>query len=337
MQSYDQNNIHAKEKIDGKPYDAFGRGETRTLRVSDPSEIYPPQPAASKKDPMGKLIKESRAVSFGKKALLVSAFLFFSSLLVMLTANAQPLAEEKKGLNPTTAIFSSQKTYDTSTRGRVPEPSTLALMGSGFIAALVRFARRRFDEFKRVLDVCVAMIGIIAVSPLLLAAAFLVKVTSSGPIIFRQTRVGKNGKTFELFKLRTMVQDAEKKTGPVWASENDPRVTPVGRSLRKSHIDELPQLINVLQGHMSLIGPRPERPEFVSRLSREISDYQKRLAVRPGITGLSQVKHSYDATLRDVRKKIKLDILYIKRMCFLTDLRILFSTVAVVLTGRGAR
>lgn len=286
---------------------------------------------------MGKLIRELRSISFGKKALLVSAFLFCSSLLAMLTANAQPFAEEKNGLNPSTAIFSSQKTYDTSTRGRVPEPSTLALMGSGFIAALVRFARRRFDEFKRVFDVCVAMIGLSAASPLLLAAAFLVKATSSGPIIFRQTRVGKNGKTFELFKLRTMVQDAEKNTGPVWASVNDPRVTPIGGFLRKSHIDELPQLINVLQGHMSLIGPRPERPEFVSRLSREISDYQKRLAVRPGITGLSQVKHSYDATLRDVRKKIKLDLLYIKRMCFLTDMRILFNTIAVVVTGKGAR
>ena len=131
--------------------------------------------------------------------------------------------------------------------------------------------------------------------------------------------------------------DAEEETGAVWAKENDPRITSVGRLLRKTHIDEFPQLLNVLKGQMSIVGPRPERPEIVYDLKTVIRDYEKRLLVKPGITGLAQVWHKYDETIEDVKKKIKYDFLYIRRMCLLVDLRIMANTVVVVLTGRGAR
>ena len=134
-----------------------------------------------------------------------------------------------------------------------------------------------------------------------------------------------------------MKVDAEKETGPVWASENDKRLTPIGRFLRKSHIDELPQLINIWKGEMSLIGPRPERPIFVEKFKAEIPGYEKRLHVKPGITGLAQVWHRYDETIEDVKKKLKYDILYVKKMCLWSDFNIILRTVRVVLTGEGAR
>jgi lipopolysaccharide/colanic/teichoic acid biosynthesis glycosyltransferase len=280
--------------------------------------------------------REEKNFSWKKKALAVVIFLVVATLAAYLTANAQPILDNKP-VNPTTTIFTSVTNPDVSHRGRAPEPSSILLMGSGFLAALVRFARRRFDEFKRGFDIVVSFIGLIVSLPVLLLSIFLIKVTSPGPAFYRQTRVGKKGGIFDILKLRTMICNAELQTGPVWAKENDPRVTSFGKFLRKSRIDEIPQLVNVLKGEMSLIGPRPERPEFVDILSKEIVDYQKRLNVRPGITGLAQIKQDYDATIKDVRKKVKLDLLYIKRMCFLTDFRILLGTVSVVLTGRGAR
>jgi lipopolysaccharide/colanic/teichoic acid biosynthesis glycosyltransferase len=285
---------------------------------------------------MTRLIKNFHYFSFRKKALSALALIVFLFMAAsFISANAQTIALEK--YSPTTALVASQNSYDTSHRGRAPEPSTMMLMGSGIIAAIVRFARRRFEEFKRGFDVVVSLVGLLLASPLLLFGIILTKLTSQGPVFFSQKRVGRDGLIFDIYKLRTMVQDAELRTGPVWAVQNDPRVTSFGKFLRKSRIDEIPQLVNVLRGEMSLIGPRPERPEFVDKLSTEIEDYQKRLKVRPGITGLAQIKQDYDTTIRDVRRKVKFDILYIKRMCFLTDLRILWGTVGVVLTGRGAR
>jgi len=134
-----------------------------------------------------------------------------------------------------------------------------------------------------------------------------------------------------------MKVDAEKNTGPMWAQEDDPRLIKFGKVIRKTHIDELPQLYNVLVGDMSIVGPRPERPELVEKLKEQITDYEKRLQVKPGITGLAQVWHKYDETIKDVKKKIKYDLLYIREMCLMVDLRILARTFVVVLTGRGAR
>ncbi len=285
---------------------------------------------------MSKFIKDFKFFSFKKKALSVLSVVAAVMLAAIISAYAQPLAPGQS-VDPNVALVASQSHYDASARGRAPEPSTVALMGSAFMAALVRFARRRFAEFKRGFDIVVSFLGLIVSLPVLLVAMALIKMTSPGPVFYRQKRVGRDGLVFDMLKLRTMVADAEKHTGPVWAAQNDPRVIPVGRFLRKSRIDEIPQLVNVLAGEMSIIGPRPERPEFVDKLSCEIGDYDKRLNVRPGITGLAQIRQDYDTTLRDVRRKVKFDLLYIKRMCFLTDLRIIMSTVVVVLMGKGAR
>ena len=222
-------------------------------------------------------------------------------------------------------------------RSRAPEPTTVALFGSGFLGMLVTFIRRTYTIAKRIFDSVAVFLGAIILSPILLLTAIAVKLTSHGPILYSQVRVGKNGKLFKIYKFRTMTVDAEKNTGPVWAAKNDCRLTPIGNLLRKAHIDELPQLINILKGEMSLIGPRPERPMFVEKFKEEIPGYEKRLGVKPGITGLAQVWHRYDETLEDVKKKLKYDVLYIKKMCLWSDFNIILRTFRVVFTGEGAR
>ena len=186
------------------------------------------------------------------------------------------------------------------------------------------------------MDISLSTVGLIVSAPFFIISAILIKLDSPGAVIYRQRRVGKNGKIFMIYKLRSMRIDAEKNTGAVWAKKNDPRVTLIGRLLRKTHIDEIPQLINVIKGDMSIVGPRPERPEMVRDFKKLISDYEKRLIVKPGITGLAQVKHKYDETIVDVKKKVKYDLLYIKRKCLWTDLGIMFQTFGVVITGKGA-
>jgi lipopolysaccharide/colanic/teichoic acid biosynthesis glycosyltransferase len=221
-------------------------------------------------------------------------------------------------------------------KSHAPEPATMILFLGGIGGMVIRFVRKTFEEIKRYMDILLSIFGLAITTPLLLVGAILIKLTSPGSVIYRQRRVGKDGKIFQIFKLRTMSVDAEKVTGAVWAKKNDTRVTFIGRFLRISRIDEIPQLINVLQGDMSIIGPRPERPEIVRELKVKITDYGKRLTVKPGITGLAQIFHKYDETIADVKKKVKYDILYIKKMCLLTDLRILAQTCVVVLTGKGA-
>jgi len=201
----------------------------------------------------------------------------------------------------------------------------------------IAYERKPYHIVKRMTDIGGSVIAFVLLSPFFIFAALFIKILSKGPVFFRQTRVGQYGKTFEIYKFRTMKVDAEKYSGPVWAAKNDDRLIPGGNFLRKSKIDEIPQFINVLKGEMSIIGPRPERPFFVERLKKQIPDYEKRLNIKPGITGLAQVLHRADETIKDVRKKIKYDILYIKRMCLWTDVIILARTVRVVLTGIAAR
>jgi lipopolysaccharide/colanic/teichoic acid biosynthesis glycosyltransferase len=201
---------------------------------------------------------------------------------------------------------------------------------------LSALARKSFVDFKSSIDFTFALVIFVVTLPILALCALLVKLSSRGPVFFKQTRVGQDGKLFEIIKLRTMKVNAEAETGPVWARDNDPRVTLVGRFLRKSHLDELPQVINVLRGEMSLVGPRPERPIFVSEFNTSIPQYYRRLSVKPGITGLAQVRYKYDETMEDVRKKLAYDLLYIRKMCWYLDLTIIFLTIGKVL-DKGAK
>jgi lipopolysaccharide/colanic/teichoic acid biosynthesis glycosyltransferase len=187
---------------------------------------------------------------------------------------------------------------------------------------------------KRCMDIFVSVIGLILLSPVFLIVAALIKSNSRGPVFFGQERVGKDGKLFKMYKFRTMVIDAEKKTGPVWAAENDPRITAVGRFLRKNRIDEFPQLLNVIRGNMTMVGPRPERPFFVDHFMERIPGYSRRLDVTPGITGLAQLRNGYDRNATDVILKLKYDVTYIRNMKMSTDLRLLAETFFSGLTGK---
>ena len=188
---------------------------------------------------------------------------------------------------------------------------------------------------KRGVDIVVAGAILVLGSPLWLLIAGLIKLDSRGPVFYRQERVGTNGRIFNMLKFRSMIADAEKKSGPVWANRNDPRVTRTGRIIRKLHLDEVPQFYNVLVGDMSLVGPRPERPFFVDQLSEQLPLYRRRLKVRPGITGWAQVKHHYDQSLEDVKTKLKYDLFYIENMSWRMDSKILFNTLYVMLRGKG--
>ena len=178
--------------------------------------------------------------------------------------------------------------------------------------------------------------GLILTLPLLLLVAVLIKFDTPGPVFYRQERVGLGGRTFVLVKFRSMRVDAEA-AGPCWASERDPRVTRLGRLLRLTRIDELPQLLNVLAGSMSLVGPRPERPHFVEQLTQIIPHFTDRIALKPGLTGWAQVNYPYGASVEDARQKLAYDLYYLQHRSLLLDLRILLATVCVVLCGRGAR
>jgi sugar transferase (PEP-CTERM system associated) len=190
---------------------------------------------------------------------------------------------------------------------------------------------------KRFLDVTLSLTGLILLSPLFIILPVLIRLDSKGEIFLRQERVGENSKKFTLIKFRSMRADAEAGVGPVWAQKNDSRVTRVGKFIRKTRIDEIPQLINVLKGEMSFVGPRPERPGFVDQLTREIPYYLLRSAVKPGVTGWAQVKYEYGASIEDTRQKLQYDLYYIKNLSIFLDLAIIFSTIKVVLLARGSR
>lgn len=189
---------------------------------------------------------------------------------------------------------------------------------------------------KRFVDILVSSSGLLMLSPLFLLIAFLVKVDSPGSVFYRQVRVGLRGRPFSIWKFRSMHQDAET-SGPRWAQADDPRISRVGWWLRKTRIDEFPQLINVLRGEMSLVGPRPERPVFVQDLRRTIPYYDLRHTVRPGITGWAQVKFRYGASAEDAHMKLQYDLYYVKRLSFGIDMSVLVQTVRVMLLGEGAQ
>ncbi len=191
--------------------------------------------------------------------------------------------------------------------------------------------------YKRVCDLVLSFLVLVLASPVMLVTAALIALESGTPVLYRQRRMGRRGVEFDMLKFRSMVKDAEKKSGPMWAGQNDPRVTRVGRVIRKLRIDELPQLINVFRGEMSFVGPRPERKHFVEQLERRLSYYALRMTVRPGITGWAQVQYGYGATVEDALVKLKYDLFYIKNSNVLYDLWILIKTVKVVLMGTGAR
>lgn len=209
-------------------------------------------------------------------------------------------------------------------------PSYL-IFGSGFVRPPAGVA------VKRLTDVVAALVGLTVSAPLCALTALAIVIDNPGPVLFRQQRVGQDGQVFEILKFRTMRPDAESGTGPVWAKTNDDRITRVGRLLRLLRIDEIPQMVNILAGQMSFVGPRPERPFFVADLSRANPFYSLRHTVKPGLTGWAQVRHPYGASVEDGLEKLRYDLYYIKNMSPLFDLNILLRTVGVVLFGKGAR
>jgi len=205
---------------------------------------------------------------------------------------------------------------------------------SWFLVNLVEINKRLFESFKRVFDIALSIILGIPTIILLPLIGALIKLNSAGPIFYRQKRVGKNGKIFEIAKFRSMFKDAEK-NGAQWANEKDERITGMGKILRKTRIDELPQLWNVLKGEMSFIGPRPERPEFVEELQKQIPHYVMRHLVKPGLSGWAQIKFPYGASVEDAMEKLQYDLYYIKNRSFVLDLAITARTIAAVLSREG--
>ena len=202
------------------------------------------------------------------------------------------------------------------------------------------FTHVRFLSMKRITDVIFAAGLTVATAPVILLIVALVKLTSAGPVIYAQTRVGRDRRLFTIFKIRTMYHNCEHWSGPQWSTENDPRVIPIGRFLRRSHLDELPQIWNVLRGEMSLVGPRPERPEFIPELEKALPRYIERLSVLPGLTGLAQVNLPPDVDHESVRRKLAYDLYYVENQTFWLDLRLLICTglfLAGVSFGQSSR
>jgi len=210
----------------------------------------------------------------------------------------------------------------------------IAVAGIPLIELTNKQAWQPYAQMKRSVDILASGVGLLLAAPICIATMIAIKVTSPGPVFYTQERMGRHGRCFPLYKFRSMVTDAEAKTGPMWASANDSRVTPVGRFIRKHRIDEIPQLINVLKGDMSLIGPRPERPHFHKEFCEKWPLFDRRLEVRPGVTSLSHVLGSYSSEPED---RLRYDLMYISSLSPLNDIKIAFATVRVVLGAKGAQ
>jgi lipopolysaccharide/colanic/teichoic acid biosynthesis glycosyltransferase len=215
------------------------------------------------------------------------------------------------------AADSLHKAFRRRTAERTPRPADVS----------VRTSRTLYEAVKAAGDFVAALVLLVLTAPLMLAILVLVRLTSSGPALYSQVRLGKGGRPFRIWKVRTMTHDCERHSGVRWSTRGDPRVTPLGRILRATHLDELPQLWNILRGDMSLIGPRPERPEFATQLEKVIPHYRDRLLVRPGVTGLAQVQLPPDSDVDGVRRKVACDLAYIHHLSFWLDLRITALTV----------
>jgi sugar transferase (PEP-CTERM system associated) len=241
----------------------------------------------------------------------------------------QLLAVKSRGV----LIQDATEVYEAIT-GKVP----LESLRLGWLLFSPSFSDFRFVLiYKRLASVLVSLIGLLLTLCLVPFIALAIKLSSPGPILYRQKRVGREGIVFNCYKFRTMRQDAEADTGATWTADDDPRITKVGSFLRTSRLDEIPQLWNVLMGDMSLVGPRPERPEFVEWLSREIPHYNVRHTIRPGITGWAQVRYRYGSSVEDSKEKLRYDLFYVKNMAPGFDLLILFYTIKIILLGRGAK
>jgi len=267
-----------------------------------------------------------------------------SNTVKLLRANRVVVAMgDRRGKLPVDALLSLKcrglqvqdgvEVYEAIT-GKVPIES----VRSGWLLFSPGCHASRFHMiYKRAASVLVSIVGLPLCLPLLPFVILAIKLTSPGPVFYRQKRVGRDGVEYFCYKFRTMCADAEADSGPTWADDDDPRITSVGRFLRQSRLDEIPQLWNVLKGDMSLVGPRPERPEFVEKLSKEIPYYHLRHTIRPGITGWAQIRYKYGSSIEDAKEKLRYDLFYIKNMSAGLDLLVLFETIKIILLGRGAK
>jgi lipopolysaccharide/colanic/teichoic acid biosynthesis glycosyltransferase len=216
-------------------------------------------------------------------------------------------------------VATSSPDWASTIKGNHPEIDEVAMTPS------VR--NNSYESIKRWLDFALALVMLLFTAPIIVLFTVLMRMNSRGPWIYTQKRLGLGGKVFTMYKIRSMYHDSERHCGATWCVPGDPRVTAVGRFLRWSHVDELPQLINVLKGEMSLVGPRPERPEFLDQLERALPNYRQRLAVRPGLTGLAQVQQQPDTDLSTVHRKLNYDLCYVERMSLWLDVRVMAGTV----------
>lgn len=254
--------------------------------------------------------------------------------------------EDRRG----TGVFPTEELLNLSLSGRIAveecacyyerltgKIATELLRPSWLIFARDNRMRDITYHIRRICNAGLALAGFLLSLPLMMFVAIAVKLDSRGPIFYTQERVGKNGRSFKIIKFRSMTVDAEKGTGPLWAEKADPRVTRVGRIIRKLRLDELPQFVNIIRGDMNFVGPRPERPMFVNQLSEMIPYYSQRHLIKPGLTGWAQIKFPYGSTVEDAFEKLRYDLYYIKNRSLLLDAVIIFETVKTVLFGRGGR
>ena len=217
----------------------------------------------------------------------------------------------------------------------MPEPTTVIAVGTGVVGLGMQLARHYFVLAKEVADIVLGALAFVVTLPLFVFCAILIKVSSRGPVFYGQVRVGKGGRPFTMYKFRTMCHDAEAGTGVKWADENDPRIIRSCRWMRRSHVDELPQILNVIKGEMSLVGPRPERSQILDELEKTYPNVRKRLEVRPGITGLAQIRNGYDSSVEGFGAKLASDLEYINDRRWSKELRILLATVGKLYDRRA--